>query len=162
MKKIVYGVIAGASATLVMTGVMRRLHRHLHSHNKYPLPPSLITAKLANIANPSIHKTLSAAAHFGYGGVTGAMFPLVKKHINGPCYGLLIWTLSYLGWIPAFRILSPAYKQPLERNLLMLVSHIVWGTGLAVFFQELKKADPVVFTSFTSQSHKEGVGAVEE
>ncbi|ASP86732.1 hypothetical protein CDO26_19225 (plasmid) [Sinorhizobium meliloti] len=42
----------------------------------------------------------------------------MRDKLNGPAYGLAIWAASYLGWIPAAGILTPATKHPMSRNLL--------------------------------------------
>jgi uncharacterized membrane protein YagU involved in acid resistance len=54
--------------------------------------------------------------------------------LSGLLYGLGVWFVSYMGWLPAFRILPPATKQPRERTFVMIVAHAIWGiaTGLLV------------------------------
>jgi uncharacterized membrane protein YagU involved in acid resistance len=75
---------------------------------------------------------MTLLAHFGLGGLTGAFFALLPAiRGGGMAYGLSVWALSYLGWIPAARILTPARRHPLKRNLLMVVAHIVWGMTLS-------------------------------
>jgi uncharacterized membrane protein YagU involved in acid resistance len=142
MRKLVRGAIAGAIATVPMTLVMIGLFRRLPPEQRYPLPPRLITEDVAERAGaqPVMHDAAltraTLAAHFGYGAATGALFPFVARlryplALVGPGYGLAVWAASYLGWIPALRILSPATRQPGERNALMLTAHVVWGAALA-------------------------------
>jgi hypothetical protein len=54
--------------------------------------------------------------------------------LAGVGFGLAVWAVSYLGWLPAAGILSPATEHPARRNALMIGAHVVWGatTGLAV------------------------------
>ena len=142
MRKLVRGAIAGAVATVPMTLVMVTLFRRLPPEQRYPLPPRLITEDIAERAgadpvmdDPALTRA-TLAAHFGYGAATGALFPLIARRryplaLIGPGYGIAIWAASYLGWIPALRMLPPATRQPVERNALMLTAHIVWGAALA-------------------------------
>jgi uncharacterized membrane protein YagU involved in acid resistance len=124
-----------------MTLVMMALFRRLPPEQRYPLPPRLITEDVAERAgaDPVMHDTAltgaTLAAHFGYGAATGALFPFIVRRyplaLVGPAYGLAVWAASYLGWIPALRILPPATRHPGERNALMLMAHVVWGAALA-------------------------------
>jgi hypothetical protein len=78
------------------------------------------------------------ALHFGYGSTVGALYwrtmarlqwPVVLK---GMMFGLAVWTVSYLGWLPLlFGLLSSATQHPSCRNALMIVAHLVWGTTIA-------------------------------
>lgn len=138
------GAIAGAVATLPMTIVMVLLHRRLTQTKHLPEPPIEITAELARRARVrdilSGKKLLiaSLAAHFAFGAATGAAYaPLAKRksagsNVGGIMYGLGIWTISYLGWVPRWRIMPPATRQPPQRNALMLLAHVAWGATLAV------------------------------
>lgn len=142
MHKLMRGAIAGTVATIPMTLVMIALFRRLPPAQHYPLPPRLITTKLAErtgIRPIMRDPTLTVAtllAHFGYGAATGALFPFLESRrvspaLAGPGYGLAVWAASYLGWIPAMHILLAATRHPRERNALMLTAHIVWGAALA-------------------------------
>lgn len=123
MHKLVRGAIAGAVATIPMTLIMTRLFRQLPPDQRYPLPPRLITESIAERAgvNPASSDDAltrgTLIAHFGYGAATGALFPLLEQRgyppaLAGPGYGLGVWAASYLGWIPALKILSPATRHP--------------------------------------------------
>jgi len=134
------GALAGLIATIPMTLVMTLLFRRLPAGQQYPLPPVLITGALADrTGKPLAGSALGAAAlvaHFGYGAATGALYPRLLPRgwppvLTGPGYGVAVWSASYLGWIPALRILTPATRHPARRNALMLAAHLVWGAALA-------------------------------
>ncbi|NRP75921.1 hypothetical protein ILFOPFJJ_06845 [Ensifer psoraleae] len=144
--RIILGAVAGLCATMVMTTAMRRLFAILPPDERYPLPPSEMLESIGGSANGRAHSTRTLSAHFLYGALSGALYPLVGKWLNGPIYGLTVWTASYLGWIPATRILRPATKHPLSRNLLMLAVHLVWGAALAAGFRELELSRSEIFT----------------
>jgi len=147
MNKYLAGAIAGTLATVPMTWVMVTLHRRLPRHERYPLPPASITAELADRSGAEewvegrnlLGATL--AAHFAYGAAVGALYPAVAElararplmhHVAaGAAYGVGVWALSYLGWIPALRILPPATQHPPRRNAVMILAHIMWGATLA-------------------------------
>lgn len=147
MRALLFGAIAGLAATTAMTGVMRRLHPRLPAGERYPLPPREITERVAKLAG--IHageqslETAAVAAHFLYGGLTGAAFPMITRSrspLVGAGYGVAVWAASYLGWLPLAGILKPATRHPLRRNLLMLAAHLLWGAALASGLKEMERA----------------------
>jgi uncharacterized membrane protein YagU involved in acid resistance len=128
---------------------MRALHRRLPSRQRYPLPPrEIIQEVLSEAAEHRIteahRQTLTMAAHFGYGAATGALYAAARPRGNpglGALYGVLVWAASYLGWIPAMRILRPATQHPGRRNSLMIGCHLVWGATMAATLRELQRAN---------------------
>ena len=71
------GGLAGALATLPLTMAMTALHRILPKHERYPLPPELITRSLigraqtrVKLSEPELN-ALTLLAHFGYGAASG-------------------------------------------------------------------------------------------
>lgn len=144
--RIIFGAVAGLCATMAMTMAMRRLHSMLPPGGQYPLPPSEILVSVGGSTSDKAHATRTVLAHFLYGSISGAVYPLVRNKLDGPGYGLAIWAASYLGWIPAAGILTPATKHPLSRNLLMLAAHVVWGAALATGVRELELSRTDIFT----------------
>ena len=145
-EKALLGALAGMAATMAMTAAMRRLHTRLPPHERYPLPPREIIDSTALASDERGARTRTLLAHFGYGGLTGALFAFIPAFRgSGIAYGLGIWALSYLGWIPSARILAPAYRHPLRRNLLMIAAHAVWGLTLSKSLKELQSADDGAF-----------------
>ena len=144
MNKVLLGALAGFVATGPMTLAMKLMHRQLPAPERYPLPPREITMELAEEAgikeqmDETKRWSATVAGHFAYGAATGALYvPLAARlpghpALKGIGWGLAVWTGSYLGWLPALGILSPATEHPPRRNALMIVAHVVWGatTGL--------------------------------
>jgi len=139
------GLICGICATGPMSAVMIALHRRLPGNEKYSLPPREITEKIAGSLTgpqelaPQTRSALSWLAHFGYGGVAGAVYanapvPLTPA-IRGPLFGLIVWLTSYFGLLPALGILSSADKHPVRRSGLMIAAHLVWGWTLAMLLE---------------------------
>jgi uncharacterized membrane protein YagU involved in acid resistance len=152
MKPYFASAVSGFLATVPMTIVMEAMHRRLPWRERYALPPREITMNLADAAG--VKKQLpeggrfaaTMAGHFGYGTLVGALYaPLSRKVqapavVKGALFGILVWTVSYLGVLPVIRVLPPATEQPQRRNELMIASHIVWGIALALIGERLSSS----------------------
>lgn len=124
------GAIAGAVATLFHTAVMFALHQRLSRAARAPLPPVEITSEVVKRAgiNKLQHgaglTVATIATHFGYGAAAGMLYApiaarLRQKHIGaGIAYGIIVWVLSYLGWIPgtSHSAASDAPARPAKRH----------------------------------------------
>ncbi len=147
MNRILLGALAGLAATGPMTLAMKLLHEQLPREERYPLPPRQVTEGLAEKAgvNEQLDDAEREAAtwvsHFAYGTACGALYGALtgersdaRPLLAGVGFGLAVWAGSYLGWLPAAGIISPATEHPARRNALMIAAHVVWGaaTGLVV------------------------------
>lgn len=151
MKRYLAGAIGGLLATVPMTLTMELLHRRLAREERYPLPPREITQ---DIVQRTGHEKdldeeqlarLSLLGHFGYGAVTGALYPLTRQHIDHPLvygsgYGIAVWAASYFGWVPALDILAPPNRHPVNRRRLMIVAHVVWGASTVWIGERLARS----------------------
>ena len=151
MSKYVGGALGGAIATAPMTLAMAAINQLLATDERLPLPqePELIVRELlrrsglgAHIDDANQHR-LSWCAHIAYGSGCGAVFAgfASAKRQRSPAeaagFGLLIWALSYCGWLPSLGILPPPPRRPLGRNVLLVASHLVWGTALGIALEQL-------------------------
>ncbi|HEX7025765.1 MAG TPA: DUF1440 domain-containing protein [Gammaproteobacteria bacterium] len=145
------GAFAGTVASLFHTAVMLMLHRVLPRARREPVPPKEIASAVFEKTGKGSAKSgeltvATVAGHFGYGAVTGALYAPIaeftqhKSIAAGIAYGVGVWTVSYLGWIPAMRLLTPATEQPAQRNVMMILAHIAWGASLAITFEKAKRA----------------------
>lgn len=144
LHRISIGAAAGCLATAPMTLAMEALFRRLPRREQYPLPPSEITTELAHAAgiqswfDPQTHTAVTLLNHFGYGAAAGSLYGVIAPRLPGPPaargigWGLLVWSVSYLGLLPASGILRSATDHPARRNLLMIAAHVVWGAALGV------------------------------
>ena len=144
------GALAGFLATGPMTLAMEVMHRFLPWRERYPLPPSQITANLtAKIGvrdqmDRGQHVALTLLNHFAYGAGVGALYaPMANKvpmppAVKGIGYGLLVWLVSYLGLLPAVGLLRPATQQPEGRNVLMIAAHVVWGAVAGILTERFQ------------------------
>lgn len=150
MNKILAGALAGFAATAPMTVTMLAFHRQLKWHERHRLPPEDITTEIADRAgigrklSLGQHQVATWSAHFGFGAAAGALYaPLAAKVkapplLKGIGFGLLMWSGSYLGWLPALEILHQTKEQPARPNWLMVIAHIVWGATLGLVAERLE------------------------
>lgn len=144
------GGLAGCVATIPMTLFMLLMHRVLPGHQRYALPPERLTKHLADRIHLGRHMNkpqlvgTSLLAHFGYGTTIGAIYNQLAIRLpfspvlKGIVFGILIWGASYLGWIPAVELPEAANNEPIQRNALMILAHVIWGatTGYGAHFLE--------------------------
>jgi uncharacterized membrane protein YagU involved in acid resistance len=143
------GALAGLVATVPMTVAMIGMQRLLPKHLRYPLPPEQVTLRvmvdkgaISHLDDPE--RTIATGIlHFGIGAVGGASYSVAARLIpvhsvlRGIGFGLLVWVTGYMGWLPALGILQPATKHPAQRNALMIVAHLVWGSVTGLVFAAL-------------------------
>ena len=146
LPKIVGGALGGAIATGPMTVAMAAIDQLLAADERLPLPqePELIVRELLRRSGLGTHlddanqHRLSWCAHVAYGSACGAVFAGLasakrqRSPVDAAGFGLLIWALSYCGWLPSLGILPPPPRRPLGRNVLLVASHLVWGTALGI------------------------------
>src|SRR5690242_14721422 len=138
------GSFAGLIATVPMTIFMLGAHRILPQWQRYALPPEKLTDKFLRRIGLRKHVDkrqvllASLVSHLGFGAAVGAIYgPLTKSVplpsiLKGIVYGIVVWLANYMGWLPVVGLSEAANKQPIQRNMLMIVAHIVWGAGTGV------------------------------
>ncbi|HEX7957300.1 MAG TPA: DUF6789 family protein [Pyrinomonadaceae bacterium] len=154
MNRVLLGALAGLAATAPMTLAMKLMHEQLPREEQYPLPPRQVPEGVAEKAGVDRHldeETREAAtwvSHFAYGTACGALYGALSGEViderpllAGAGFGLAVWAGSYLGWLPAAGILSPATEHPARRNALMIAAHVVWGATTGVMLERLGGAE---------------------
>ena len=152
MKRFWRGLLAGGIATVPMSLVMQMLHCW-PVREREPLPPQQITQALAEETAARLGRgerpgksqlqVLALANHFGFGSGMGGFYALFGPRIPAPAvlkgtiWGLMVWGLSFLGWLPAAQILPPATQQSKRRNLLLIAGHLVWGVSTVLVLERL-------------------------
>lgn len=147
--KLLQGAIVGFVATAPMSMTMLLGWRLLPRHEKYHLPPRLITEEIAERVGMGDRLSeneliaVTVLSHFGYGAFWGWIYALFEHRIplipiwKGALSGVALWAGSYLGWLPAMGILTSATRHPWRRNLVMIVAHVVWGVTLGEVTRKL-------------------------
>lgn len=149
MRASIAGAVAGFLATLPMTATMSAGHRRLPEKERYPMPPRLITERVAaERGGEDAQRHATALLHYAYGAASGALYGgFAGRHAGaatGTAYGLAVWVGSYLGWIPATGILHPATRHPRDRVGIMLAAHVVWGGATGTLTRLLEERGPRV------------------
>lgn len=107
------------------------------------LPPRKIVEATIHAASTkrvdeSVVKAASVGAHFAFGAGAGVAFSALQKRLPmapmpaGILFGLLVWVVSYKGWIPALKILPPPSRDDPARARTMLLAHLVYGASLGL------------------------------
>lgn len=149
MKPLLAGGLAGWIATAPMTATVLAGRSRLPPEQRYAIPPYEITTEIAEKAGigrhlgPSRELAATTLAHFAYGAACGALYMLLpdrwRNPATGAAFGVAVWGGSYLGWLPALRILRPATTHPPGRNAMMLAAHLVWGAALDMLARALSR-----------------------
>lgn len=140
-----------------MTAFMEYWHRRLPRGQREPLPPRQITVQAARKAGVARHLTQKDRSqwalinHFAYGAATGLIYGIRRKRrealppwLQGVPFGLGVWGVSYLGYLPLLRLYRPQRREPRPRQALMIAAHIVWGSALGALFQWQRSQDESV------------------
>ena len=109
------------------------------------LPPKRITEEAAESAGfeeagETERNLASTAAHLGFGASMGAIFYLLRGRLRPPGpsvahglgYGLVVWAVSYKGWVPALGILPPPERDRPGRRRTNVLAHLVYGAVLGL------------------------------
>ncbi|GER87739.1 membrane protein [Dictyobacter vulcani] len=145
----IVGAAAGGIATIPMSLFMLAAHKFLPDWQKDALPPEKVTGEVAERANIDLNKPAllgtTLTAHLGYGASMGSLYitfasklklpPLLK----GSLFGVGVWAASYMGWLPAGKFLAAGTNETQERNMLMIIAHLIWGGVTGVVADQLEK-----------------------
>ncbi|MEW6271734.1 MAG: DUF6789 family protein [Thermodesulfobacteriota bacterium] len=155
MNDVLAGVVGGVTATLPMTAAMELWHGALPASQRHPLPPRRIEERVTKGAGVGAQLAerddlaLTMLLHFGFGGAAGGLYGAVADRLPGPAvakgvtFGLGVWAVSYLCGLPALGLERSALREPVERNVLMIAAHVVWGAALGATFAKLRDGDRV-------------------
>ncbi len=137
---LVDGGISGGVATMAMSLVMWGA-RHAGLVGK--LPPARLAAALLDAADAQdapgwARDALAAVLHLGFGAAAGSLFALLHSRlrvsiaptVQGMAYGLVVWLVSYMGWVPAVGLLPAATRDEPRRPVVMVLAHGVYGAVL--------------------------------
>ena len=149
---IIAGAIAGLGATLPMSLVMLAGRKRNFLRALDPLPPRQITERvLAAVGvddelNDDSKEALTVVNHFAYGASMGGVYGLISPQqssvgatTTGIGFGIGVWAVSYLGWLPKVGLYRSATDDAPQRNLRILAAHVVWGAALGYLTERAKR-----------------------
>ena len=147
------GAFAGGVATTLMTGVMKLWQ--WAGFYQAEIPPveitqtALETAGLSASVGEAEETALVGFNHWAFGMVAGALFGTLHRllrvplaaPVHGTIFGLLVWLVSYAGWIPALRLIPAPWNQRPQEALMPAVAHVVYGVTLGETFRAMEDRD---------------------
>jgi len=135
-----------------MTIVMLTLYRLLPRDEQEPVPPREITENLVHGLDLDVSgaepvlTAMTIVGHFSYGAFCGLLYAAATRRTRerylslGMLFGLVVWIVSYVAWLPAVGIFRTATQQAPRRNAAMVLAHVIWGLALGVTFRRLDAA----------------------
>ncbi len=144
-----HGAIAGFAGTLPMTLFMLITQRFLPKGQRYDLPPEIITKDITERVHIKQHMNkaqilaATTTAHFGYGAGMGMLYGILARRLpfnsalKGILFSIIIWAVSYQVVLPVIGFKESAQGETRQRNLLMIVAHIVWGASTGIVADSL-------------------------
>lgn len=133
------GAVAGAIATLPMSAVMYA-SKQAGLMGEYP--PEIIADKGLQTAgvppDRDVNDATATVAHVAFGAGAGTLFALLRRQtrlgvpavVEGIGFGLLVYAVSYNGWIPAVHIMPPPEHDRPGRQPSLVAAHVVYGAVL--------------------------------
>ncbi len=137
---LVDGGIGGGVGTVAMSLVMLGARR---ADLVGELPPTRMAAALLDVVSVRggpgwVRDMLAVVLHLGFGAAAGSFFALLRVRLRLPvapvlqglAYGLVVWLVSYMGWVPAVGLLPVATRDEPRRPVVMVCAHGVYGAVL--------------------------------
>ncbi len=146
LRLVALGAVSGTIATAVMSAVMVAAKR---AGLMSELPPHEIASRTVDrtAAGDNLdqgdRRELGWLTHFAFGAAAGAFYALLRNVVrtpgpawlHGAGYALAIWFVSYMGWVPALRLMPPADRDEPGRQPVMVAAHVVFGAVLGGLIQ---------------------------
>jgi len=146
LRLVALGAICGTVATAVMSALMLAGQR---AGLMSELPPHEIASRSVDrtAARDDLdhgdRRQLGWVSHFAFGAAAGAVYALLRNVVrtpgpawlHGAGYALAIWFVSYMGWVPALRLMPPADRDEPGRQPVMVAAHVVFGAVLGALVQ---------------------------
>ena len=137
------GPLAGTLATIPMSAVMLIAGRVVGRQPPETIVCSAVEAVTGSQASRPVAGLLTSLAHLGFGAGVGAGYVLLPRSspplLRGVGTSLVVYLVSYQGWVPALGILPPASRDRPGRVTVMLTAHVVFGTVMALVEDRLSR-----------------------
>jgi hypothetical protein len=144
------GAAIGVGATLGMSAIMVAGRRAGWMSRQPPEEIVEQSAMRATGDRPDEPTTdaLGAVAHLAFGALGGAAYavawsrtlPAAPAPLLGIGYATGIWAASYLGWVPALRLMPPADRDEPGRPIVMVAAHWVYGALLGAAVERVARS----------------------
>jgi len=147
MKRLVFGALAGLSASMTTATWMRTAIDRLPVGDRGALPQRKAADAVLDAAGDS-QQDAALATHLVMGALAGALMPLVTRKTTverGAGFGVGLALLNAFGWIPAATLSSSGNQPPLRRNALVACAYLAWGALTAKSISSLEKNRQTLF-----------------
>lgn len=146
LKGAVAGMIGGAAMMMAMKMEQKAL---LPEHARTDPPPKKAVETVAEEHGIGLSDRQAMAAgmgvHMGYSAFWGALYGAVQNRLHPPdaLHGLLLGGLVYAanfpewGLLPQMGVLPPPSQQPIEKAMIPVGAHAVFGLATAAAFNAL-------------------------
>jgi hypothetical protein len=136
-----FGAGAGTLATGAMSALMVAAERIglMGRHPPEAIAETILDGAGVDAGSEALENAVATALHFAFGAAAGARSRTGRRRLPlgrgaavpaGAAWGLVVWAVSYTGWIPWLRILPPPDEDRLDRQLTMVAAHLVYGATL--------------------------------
>lgn len=156
MRNLLAGAIAGGVATLAMSPLMApRLTRAVARTvpdtaplEEFP-PRRVVQAVEQRVSDgeplPEQAEDIATwTSHIGFGMAMGALYGLARpasrgsSAATGALFGLTVWAVSYLGWLPAIGVTTGTASGRPDTLPFPFVAHVVYGLTTGVVYDQLR------------------------
>lgn len=109
--------------------MIERAEETLPEEMSEPIPPGVETAGAQSLA-------------LGYGLTAGGLYGLLRHKdgnvvLDGAALGLSVWSVGYLGWLPASGLTPPPGQQDPKQLAGPIMRHIVFGVATVAAYRWL-------------------------
>ncbi len=150
--RILAGMLGGAGATLVLSGLRGAWKR---AGLVFDTAPTQVVDRVEEVFaaerfSPGTRRVLAAIAHVAYGVGTGAAFGLLRRESGGKgeeaavgsSLGILAWGVGWASWLPLAGVHSPPWEQRTPKVLLPVIDHAVYGAAWGLIYGALTRNRP--------------------
>ncbi len=150
--RILAGMLGGAGATLVLSGLRGAWKR---AGLVFDTAPTQVVDRVEEVFaaegfSPGTRRVLAAIAHVAYGVSTGAAFGLLRRESGGKgeeaavgsSLGVLAWGAGWSSWLPLAGVHSPPWEQRTPKVLLPVIDHAVYGAAWGLIYGALTRNRP--------------------
>jgi hypothetical protein len=139
-------ILVGAGAGLAGTAgldVLRTMSARWWPETAAPIrkePGTYMIEQVEGVLPPEVRSRLpgdlenlgSRALALGYGITASLAFALARRrsvqiHTDGILFGIAVWAVGYLGWMPKLRLMPPVTRQTPAQVMGPLVQHVLFG-----------------------------------
>ena len=147
------GSVAGAAATVVLTGLRKTLAR---AGIVGETAPEQVVKRLDELGlldgwSPQSRRALTIVAHVAYGCAIGASFGVLRQETGdsgeeasmGAALGVLGWAVNWAGILPITGVHSPPWRQHTPKVLLPVLDHAVFGAAWGLVYRLVRRSGSV-------------------